>query len=137
MAYWLLKTEPDAYSYDDLERDGATPWDGVRNATALGHIRTMRPGDGAVIYHTGDERRAIGLATVTTAAYADPDAPDNAAGKLVVADVRAVRRLPAPVPLGTLKEHAAYVGSPLLRISRLSVVPLTEEQYRVIAGSRG
>ena len=134
MAYWLLKTEPDTYRYDDLEREGSTRWDGVRNAAALGHIRRMQPGDRAVIYHSGDERRAVGLAMVTTAAYADPEAADNAAGKLVVADIRAERRLPQPVPLSMLKEHPAFAGSPLVRISRLSVVPLTEEQYRVIAG---
>jgi len=134
MAYWLLKSEPDAYSYDDLERDSATRWDGVKNPTALMHIRTMQPGDVAVIYHPGDERRAVGIASVTTAAYADPEAADNAAGKLVVADVRAERRLPEPVPLAALKAHPAFAGSPLVRISRLSVVPLTEEQFQIIAG---
>src|SRR5689334_8351609 len=108
MAYWLLKTEPDAYSFDSLEREHETRWDGVRNATALGHIRAMRPGDAAVIYHTGDERRAVGLATVTTAPYPDPEAIDNAAGKLVVVDVRAERRLPEPVTLATLKAHPAF-----------------------------
>ena len=133
MPYWLLKTEPEAYRFDDLEREGTTRWDGIRNPTALGHIRTMKRGDKAVIYHTGGERRAVGLATITTGPYADPEAGD-AAGKLVVADVRVERRLSEPVALSTLKAHPAFTASPLIRISRLSVVPLTEEQYRVIAG---
>jgi predicted RNA-binding protein with PUA-like domain len=131
MACWLLKTEPDAYSFDDLERDQETRWDGVRNPTALLHIRTMRPGDGCVIYHTGAERQAVGLATVTTAPYPDPEAGD---ARLAVVDVRAGRRLARPVPLADLKANPLFADSPLLRISRLSVVPLTDEQYRALAG---
>jgi predicted RNA-binding protein with PUA-like domain len=131
MAYWLLKTEPDSYSFDDLERDGETRWDGVRNPTALRHLRSMRPGDGCVIYHTGEERQAVGLATVTTPPYADPEAGDE---RLVVVDVRAQRRLPRPVPLTALKADPRFADSPLLRMGRLSVVPLTEEQFRAIAG---
>lgn len=134
MAYWLLKTEPDSYSYDDLERDGGTEWDGVRNPTALANLRTMQPGDLAVIYHTGDERRAVGLAKVTSGAYPDPDVPNNDSGRFVMADVVPERRLSAPVSLAALKNHPAFADSPLLRIGRLSVVPLTDEQYRVIAG---
>lgn len=131
MAYWLLKTEPGNYSYDDLERDGETRWDGVRNATALQHIRRMEPGDNCIIYHTGDERQAVGLASVITPPYADPEAGDP---KLAVVDVRAAGRLPQLVPLSTLKANPVFAGSPLLRISRLSVVPLTEEQFGSIAG---
>ena len=131
MAYWLLKTEPDAYSFDDLERDQETRWDGVRNPTALLHIRTMRPGDGCVIYHTGAERQAVGLATVTTEPYPDPEAGD---ARLTVVDVRAGRGLARPVPLADLKANPLFADSPLLRISRLSVVPLTAEQYRALAG---
>ncbi len=129
MAYWLLKTEPGTYSFDDLEREGETRWDGVHNPTALGHIRRMRPGDACVIYHSGDVRAAVGLATVTTEPYPDPEGGDP---KLVVVDVRAGQRLDPPVPLAVLKADPLFAASPLLRIPRLSVVPLTEAQYQAI-----
>jgi predicted RNA-binding protein with PUA-like domain len=131
VAYWLLKTEPGTYSWGDLLREGETRWDGVRNATALQHIRTMQPGDSCVIYHSGDERQAVGLATVTTPAYADPEAGDP---RWAVVDIKAERAVEPPVTLATLKANPLYAESPLVRISRLSVVPLTEEQFRVIAG---
>jgi predicted RNA-binding protein with PUA-like domain len=131
MSYWLLKTEPNAYSYQDLERDRRTRWDGVRNATALLHIRQMRLGDGCIIYHTGDVRAAIGLATVASDPYVDPDGDSE---KWVVVDVEVGRPLPRPVPLADVKSDPAFQDSPLLRISRLSVVPLTDAQYRAIAG---
>lgn len=132
MAYWLLKTEPEEYSYADLERAGRDRWDGVTNPTALVHLRAMRPGDEAVIYHTGDERRAVGLARVVSEPYPDPDAPHNATGRIVAVDVEPVHRLERPVPLAELKPHPAFAASPLLRLPRLSVVPLTEAQYRAI-----
>ena len=131
---WLLKTEPNVYSYDDLEKAGKDPWDGVTNAQALIHLRAMQPGDEVVIYHTGDERRAVGLAKVASGAYPDPELADTKNGKLVVVDVTPVRRLAEPKTLAALKDHPAFVDSPLVRISRLSVVPLTQEQYRVIVG---
>ena len=131
MAYWLLKTEPETYSFADLERERATRWDGVRNATALQHIRSMQPVDRCVIYHSGGERAAVGLARVQTAPYADPEAGDE---KLAVVDVQAERRLSRAVPLAELKANPLFAGSPLVRISRLSVVPLTDEQFRAIAG---
>ena len=132
MAYWLLKTEPGTYSWADLVRDGETRWDGVRNPTALQHIRAMQPGDTAVIYHSGDERRAMGLASVITPPYADPEAGDP---RWTVVDVRAERALDPHVPLSTLKGDPLFADSPLVRISRLSVVPLTEAQFRAVAGS--
>jgi predicted RNA-binding protein with PUA-like domain len=89
MAYWLLKTEPENYSYFDLERDGSTIWDGVNNALALKHIRTMLIGDLAVIYHTGKERQVIGVAEIITQPYTDPELNDS---KRVVVDLRAVER---------------------------------------------
>ena len=135
MAFWLLKTEPSEYSYDDLEQEGQTRWDGVTNPVALKHLRAMRPGDEAVIYHTGDERQAVGLATIISEPYPDPDAPENATGKLVVVDVAPRQRLAEPVPLARLKTHPAFASSPLVRIGRLSVVPLTAEQYRIIVSS--
>ena len=134
MNYWLLKTEPDNYSYADLERDGATTWDGVANNTALMHIRTMQPGDLALIYHTGDERQAVGLAEITSAPYADPKLGDP---KLVVVDLRPLHRLPQPVSLAAVKADPAFADFALVRQGRLSVVPVTPEQWRKLLGMAG
>ena len=126
MSFWLLKTEPDHYSYADLERDGATVWDGVGNNTALMHIRTMQPGDLALIYHTGDQRQAVGLAEITSAAYADPQAGNS---KLVVVDLKPLRRLLLPVTLAAVKADPEFADFALVRQGRLSVVPVTEAQW--------
>ena len=134
MNFWLLKTEPDNYSYADLERDGATVWDGVGNNTALMHIRTMQPGDLALIYHTGDQRQAVGLAEITSAPYADPQAGDP---KLVVVDIRPLRRLPQPVTLAAVKADPAFADFALVRQGRLSVVPVTPEQWGKLLGMAG
>ncbi len=131
MAYWLLKTEPSTYSYEDLERETQTRWDGVKNPTALQHIRTMKPGDQAVIYHSGDVRAAIGSADVVTEPYRDPNGDSD---KWTVVDLKVSRRLPQPVSLADIKANPAFADSPLVRISRLSVVPLTPEQFSVLAG---
>jgi len=124
--FWLLKTEPEHYSYADLERDGTTVWDGVGNNTALMHIRTMQPGDLALIYHTGAERQAVGLAEITSAPYADPQAGDP---KLVVVDLRPLRRLSQPVTLAAVKADPEFADFVLVRQGRLSVVPVTPEQW--------
>ena len=134
MRFWLLKTEPDHYSYADLERDGATIWDGVGNNTALMHIRTMQPGDLALIYHTGDQRQAVGLAEITSPPYPDPRAGDP---KLVVVDLRPLRRLPQPVTLAAVKADPAFADFALVRQGRLSVVPVTPEQWRKLLGMAG
>jgi len=133
-SFWLLKTEPDHYSYADLERDGATIWDGVANNTALMHIRTMQPGDLALIYHTGDQRQAVGLAEITSPPYPDPRAGDP---KLVVVDLRPLRRLPQPVTLAAVKADPAFADFALVRQGRLSVVPVTPEQWRKLLGMAG
>ncbi len=124
--FWLLKTEPKAYSYADLERDGSTVWDGVSSNAALKNIRDMRPGDLALIYHSGDERQAVGLAEVTSAPYADPKLGDP---KLAVVDVKALRRLAKPVTLAEVKADPAFADFALVRQSRLSVVAVTPEQW--------
>lgn len=134
MAYWLLKSEPTVYSYADLERDGTTIWDGVANNAALIHIRAMQPGDLALIYHTGDERCAIGIAEVTSAPYADPKAGDP---KLAVVDVRAVRPLPNPVPLSAVKADPFFADFALVRQGRLSVVPVNEAQWAKLLALAG
>jgi predicted RNA-binding protein with PUA-like domain len=129
MAYWLLKSEPHVYSYADLERDRTTVWDGVNNNLALKHIRTMLPKDLALIYHTGDERRAIGIAEVISSAYADPKLADP---KRAVVDVSAVKVLPQPVTLAQIKQDPSFEGFDLIRISRLSVVPVSEAHWQRI-----
>ena len=120
MAFWLLKTEPSTYSYADLERDKKTTWDGVTNATALKHLRTMNKGDLALIYHTGDERAAVGIAEIASAPYADPKADND---KLVVVDLKLKKKLKQPVSLDAIKADKAFAGWDLLRIGRLSIVP--------------
>jgi predicted RNA-binding protein with PUA-like domain len=129
MAYWLLKSEPHVYSYADLERDQKTIWDGVNNNLALKHIRTMKPGDLALIYHTGDERRAMGIAEVVSEPYPDPSLNEP---KRAVVDVKAVRSLVQPVTLQQVKADSAFEGFDLIRISRLSVVPVSEEHWQHI-----
>jgi predicted RNA-binding protein with PUA-like domain len=120
LAYWLLKTEPSVYSWADLVRDKKTTWDGVANATALIHIRAMKAGDQALIYHTGTERAAVGIAEVTKGAYPDPKLDDE---KLVVVDLAPKQALARPVTLDEIKADKTFAGWDLLRIGRLSVVP--------------
>lgn len=129
MAYWLLKTEPDCYRWDDLKRDTKTAWDGVGNALALKHLRAMNKGDLALIYHTGDERRAVGIAEVVSKPYPDPSQDDE---KLVVVDVKPKRELKRPVTLDEFKSDPAFAGWDLLRIGRLSVVPVPEAMWKRI-----
>jgi predicted RNA-binding protein with PUA-like domain len=129
MAYWLLKTEPEQYAFEDLLRDGTTAWTGVKNAQAQANLRAMKEGDRAIVYHSG-EKRAVGVAEVVRSAYVDP-ASD--AGEFVCVDVRALAPLPAPVPLEALKLEPAFAGSALLRQGRLSVVPLSPAEWRDLA----
>lgn len=131
MAYWLLKTEPEAFSYGDLERLGRDRWNGVTNNTALIHLRRMAPGDLALFYHTGNERAVVAIARVVSEPYPDP-ALNNP--KLVVVDVVPERRLPRPVTLAEIKADPALAGWELVRISRLSVMPVPEAIWqRVLA----
>lgn len=122
--YWLLKTEPSTYALADLEREGRTTWDGVRNALALIHLRAMRPGDELLIYHSGKERAVVGRARVDAAPRTD--------GKTTVVDIRFEGRLAAPVPLGALKAEPALAGLPLLRNTRLSVMPITPDEWEAV-----
>ena len=126
MARWLLKTEPDCYNWDALARDKKTTWDGVANALALKHIRTMKKGDLALIYHTGNERAAIGIAEVVSDPYPDPKEDDD---RLVVIDLKARKKLPQPVTLSDIKADKSFAGWDLLRISRLSVVPVPDAMW--------
>jgi predicted RNA-binding protein with PUA-like domain len=124
MAFFLLKTEPSSYSFADLEREKRTMWNGITNPAALKHLKSAKPGDAIVFYHTGDERQAVGLGEVVSAPYPDPK--DKT---LTVVDVAPRTRLKKPVPLATLKADKRFAESPLVRQGRLSFVPLTETEY--------
>ena len=127
MNHWLLKTEPGEYSWDDLVRDDGATWDGITNPLALRNMREARSGDTVVIYHTGSERRALGVARITRGAYPDPRRKDP---KLVVVDIAPVEPLPTPVTLQQIKADAKFAGWDLLRLSRLSFVPVPEPFWR-------
>jgi predicted RNA-binding protein with PUA-like domain len=120
--YWLLKTEPGTYSYDNLERERKVMWDGVANALALKHLRSMRRGDLAFIYHTGDEKQIVGIAEVASDPYPDPKQDDS---KLVVVDLKPRNRLPRAVTLAEIKAAKEFAEFALVRIGRLSVMPVT------------
>jgi predicted RNA-binding protein with PUA-like domain len=126
---WLLKTEPAAYSWDELERAGRARWDGVRNPAALRNLGAMKPGDRVLVYHTGDEKAVVGIAEVVRAAYPDPKYPD---GKLVVVDLAPRARVARPVTLAEIKALAEFRDSPLVRQGRLSVVPITAAQWKAL-----
>lgn len=125
--YWIVKTEPSTYSFDDLARQKTAVWDGVKNNLALKHLGSMKVGDQVLIYHTGDEKAVIGMAAVTRAAYPDPKQNDP---KLVVVDLKAGARLPRPVPLAEIKKDKAFADLALVRIGRLSVSTVAAEQYQ-------
>ncbi len=129
MTIWLLKTEPGEFSFQDLVARGVEPWDGVSNPQALRNLASAQRGEVCVIYHTGDERQAVGLGTVERTAYPDPKETNE---KLIVIDVRAGQRLPKPVTLAQIKADPRFADSPLVRMGRLSVVPLTDTQYAAI-----
>jgi len=126
MNYWLLKTEPQDYSYDDLQREKSAAWDGVRNHQAMGFLRKMRKGDQVMIYHTGKEKAIVGLAEVVSDAYPDPGQNDP---KMVVIDILAKKRLPVPVTLKEVKSVKSFADFLLVRNSRLSVMPVEKEMW--------
>src|SRR5205814_8756398 len=122
--YWLLKTEPDCYSWPRLLAEKKTTWDGVSNALALKHIRTMKKGDLALIYHTGDERAAVGIAEVTSARRPDPKEDDE---RLAVVDLKPKKKLSRPVALDEFKADKTFAGWDLRRIGRLREVPVRQD----------
>ncbi|HEX6970838.1 MAG TPA: EVE domain-containing protein [Limnochordia bacterium] len=134
MAYWLLKTEPDEYSYDDLVQEETDVWDGVRNPTALRHLRQMRPGDEVFVYHSGKERAIVGIGRVVSEPYPDPAQGDP---KLTVVDVRAVRRLPQPVTLAMIKGRPEFADWELVRLPRLSVMPVKPAYWHSVLAIAG
>ena len=123
--HWVLKTEPSAYGFADLVRDRRTRWEGVSNPVALKHLRSMLEGDQALIYHTGNEKALVGLARIASAPYPDPAEP-----KLVVVDVESGKPLPRPVPMAEIRAEPAFAELGLVRVPRLSVVPLEPGQWK-------
>lgn len=122
MAYFLFKTEPGVYSFDDFLRDKETTWDGVTNPTAVMHLRQMKAGTKWIFYHTGDERTAVGTGSVVSVDATDPKVP--------IVRVKVGKRLKTPKTLTEIKAEKLFAKSPLMLIGRLSVVPLTEEQWK-------
>ena len=127
MADYLLKTEPSTYSFADLQKDSATIWDGVSNPVALRNLGKMQPNDHLVIYHTGDDKSAIGTATVVSVDASDPKSPQ--------VKIKAGKPIPKAISLAQIKSNPLFADSPLVRQGRLSVVPLTSAQYKVLVGS--
>ncbi len=123
---YLLKTEPSTYSFADLEREKTTTWDGVSNPVALKHLRAMKPGDRLIIYHSGDEKSAVGTATVVSI--------DTSEAKNPQIEIKFGRAIARPVTLAEVKSSNVFADSPLVRQGRLSVVPLTDPQYKFLTG---
>jgi len=128
VAYWLVKQEPTAYSWTHLEEEGETEWNGVHNALALRHLRAMRVGDLAIFYHSGDERACVGVLRVVRGPIPDPD---DTRGSWTVR-VRPVRKLRRPVSLAEIRDDPTFAGFDLLRISRLSVMPVSQVHWRAL-----
>jgi predicted RNA-binding protein with PUA-like domain len=124
---YLLKTEPSEYSFADLQKDGVTVWDGVSNPTAVKNLREMEPGSRLVIYETGDRKSAVGTATVVSVDASNPKNPE--------VKIKAGKAIRKPVPLAEIKAKKLFADSPLVRIGRLSVVPLTNPQYAALTGN--
>jgi len=127
MADYLLKTEPTEYSFADLQKDGATIWDGVSNPVALRNLRGMQSGDSLIIYQTGDDKSAVGTATVVSVDASNPKSPQ--------VKIKVGKPLAKPISLAQIKANPLFADSPLVRQGRLSVVPLTSAQYKALAGS--
>ena len=124
--FYLLKTEPSEYSFADFSREKETVWDGVSNPAALKHLRSMHRGDRLVIYETGNVKSVVGTASVLSVQESDPKIPQ--------VKIKAAKPLPKAIPLSEIKASTLFSDSPLVRQGRLSVVPLSEEQYRYISG---
>ncbi|MBI2358017.1 MAG: EVE domain-containing protein [Deltaproteobacteria bacterium] len=129
---WLFKTEPGAYSFQQLQKDQRAVWDGVKNNLALKHLGQVKKGDWILIYHTGDEKCAVGIARALRDSYPDPTKKDP---KLLVVDIEPVKPLPRPVALSEMKANAKLKNFDLLRLPRLSVMPVSAEQWQIIEGT--
>ena len=132
--YWLLKSDPDDYGYDDLVRDKQTVWDGVTNNFALMNLRKIRKGDLLLIYHTGDEKAVVGLAVAASNPYPDPNSDNE---KLVALEIKARKRARRPVPLSEIKALQEFADFPLVKLPRLSVMPVSAPEYNRLAELAG
>ena len=126
---WLFKTEPSAYSFQQLEKDKKTVWDGVKNNLALKNLKEIKKGDEILIYHTGDEKAAVGVARALSGAYPDPSKKDP---KLLVVDIEAMKPLPRPVTLAKVKANSKLAKFDLVRLPRLSIMQVNDEQWKLI-----
>jgi predicted RNA-binding protein with PUA-like domain len=129
--HWLFKTEPSVYSYQQLVKDKKTMWDGVGNNLALKHLKDIKKGEQIFIYHTGDEKAAVGVAKALGGAYPDPS---KGSPRLLVVDIEPVRALPKPVTLAEVKAHSKLKNFDLVKNSRLSIMKLTDEQWEIMEG---
>jgi predicted RNA-binding protein with PUA-like domain len=129
MAQWLVKEEPDHYGYDQLEKDRKTVWAGVKNPLAQKHLRSIKRGDRIFYYHTGKEKAVVATATAASDAYQDPN---DTSGKLVVVDIVPDKKLARPVSLAEIKGDKSFASFPLVRMSRLSVMPVTDAEWNRI-----
>jgi predicted RNA-binding protein with PUA-like domain len=134
MAYWLVKSEPSSYSWDQLVADGRTNWNGVRNAQALNNLRAMKPGDQAFFYHSNEGKEIVGVAEIVRAFYPDPS---DQSGKLGMVDVKPVMPVAVKVGLPAMRANPELSGLSLLRQSRLSVCPVSDSEWTVICGMAG
>ena len=136
MAYWLLKTEPEEFSWDDQVKRGSKgeSWTGVRNFTARGHMKEMKKGDQAFFYHTGDEKQVVGIVEVIKEAYPDPT---DEKGVFKTLDVKAVKPVPKPVTLAAIKAEPKLKDMALVKYARLSVQPVTAEQWKIVCHMAG
>jgi predicted RNA-binding protein with PUA-like domain len=129
MAHWLLKSEPSSYSWEQLVKEKHTAWTGVRNPQASANLRAMKPGDRCFFYHSGEGKEIVGVAEVIKASYPDPT---DKAGKAVAVDVKAIEPVKQPVTLAAIKADAKFKDFKLVRQSRLSVVPVSDEHWKLI-----
>lgn len=128
---WLFKTEPSAYSFQQLQNDRKTVWDGVKNNLALKNLKDIQKGDEILIYHTGDEKAVVGVARALSGAYPDPGKKDP---KLLVVDIEALKPLPRPVTLAEVKGNSKLKNFDLARLPRLSIMKVSDEQWKLIEG---
>jgi predicted RNA-binding protein with PUA-like domain len=134
MNNWLFKEEPTHYGYDDLVRDGRTSWTGVKNPVAQKHLRNVKKGDRIFFYHTGDEKAVVGICRAAGDAYADPA---DKSGKSYAVDLEPVKKLKAPVTLAAIKADRRFASMPLTRVPRLSVMPVTPQEWEAIVTMSG
>jgi len=128
---WLFKTEPSVYSFQQLQKDKKTMWDGVKNNLALKNLKDIKKGDEILIYHTGDEKAAVGVARALSGAYPDPSQKNP---RMLVVDIEAVKTLPRPVTLAEVKANKKLANFDLVRLSRLSIMKVSDEQWDVVEG---